>query len=105
MRTLKLANGHTIAVNDGSTISYLEVSVENYAAIDPIRAEFTPENFKHCSLDEDDFHQMVTEEFKTAETPDGLVAIMTTRPMTVAEVQAEQIRELQDAVMELAEAF
>lgn len=98
-------NEHTYTVLDDSTVSAIRVELASSAELDTIRSDLTEEHCKNFSLGENTYRNMIPETMTMTSRISGpLVVTFSLRGKTVTEQQAEQIKELQDAVLALSEA-
>lgn len=102
MKVFKFLNGFALEVSDESSISYLETKTTAYAPIDMIKANFVLDNMKQCELDGVKYSNVIPMNM-TVSDGDEVKVVLTTRFLSTEEVQAQEIAELQDAVVELAD--
>lgn len=103
MKLLVLANGFELNVTDVSSISYLEALLPNFANVDMVSEQFVPVNFKTVTLDGVVYTDVVPLTLSANLEIPNVKVVMTTRMPSKEELVDEQLSELQDAVVELAE--
>lgn len=102
---LTFTNGHQIEVLDSSTITGINFYVDNYARLDAILPEFTPENMLVVTLGEEQYRVILPESMSINHGfgDEQILVYVACRTKTDMEVMADEISELQDAVVELGE--
>ena len=99
----KLADGKTINFTDGSTALDCVAVVATFAELDAIRAEFTEDNLKGATFDGSTVQHLVPVSVKAETDGENITAHFTSRTKNQAEINAEQISELQEALATIVE--
>ena len=102
-KILKFADGKTIDFTDGSTALDCVAVVKTFAELDAIRAEFTDDNLKGATFDGSTVQHLVPVSVKAETDGENVVAHFTNRVKGQAEINAEQISELQEAMANIVE--
>lgn len=102
-KTMRFKDGKTYDFTDSSTALDCVAVVKTYAELDAIRVEFTEDNLRGATFDGAVVQHLVPVSAK-AETDGGnIVAHFTSRVKEQAEINAEQISELQEAMAAIVE--
>lgn len=102
-KTYKFADGKTIDFTDGSTALDCVAVVQTFAELDAISAEFTEDNLKGATFDGAVAQHIVPVSAKAETDGENIVAHFTNRVKEQAEINAEQISELQEALAGIVE--
>lgn len=103
---LVFKNGATEEFTDESTITNLFCVVDDYADIDAMQANFTPENMVGATFDGEPIENIVpvtTVATNTYGNENAIVVNFQNRYKTEVELLQEQMIEVQEAIAELAE--
>lgn len=103
---LVFKNGATEEFTDESTITNLFCVVDDYADIDAMQANFTPENMVGATFDGEPIENIVpvtTVATNTYGNENAIVVNFQNRYKTAVEILQEQMIEVQEALVELAE--
>lgn len=102
-KTYKFADGKTIDFTDRSTALDCVAVVQTFAELDAIRAEFTEDNLKGATFDGTAVQHLVPVSVRAETDGENVVANFTSRVKGQAEINSEQITELQEAVAGIIE--
>ncbi len=103
---LVFKNGATEEFTDESTITNLFCVVDDYADIDAMQANFTTENMVGATFDGEPIENIVpvtTVATNTYGNENAIVVNFQNRYKTAVEILQEQMIEVQEALVELAE--
>lgn len=103
---LVFKNGATEEFTDESTITNLFCVVDDYADIDAMQANFTSENMVGATFDGEPIENIVpvtTVATNTYGNENAIVVNFQNRYKTAVEILQEQMIEVQEALVELAE--
>ena len=102
---LVFKNGDSVEFTDNSTITNLVTVLNSYAEIDPIVAEFTPENLVGAEFDGTPILNTLPVSMSATSDYEGNTVVVTfiNRFKTDVELLQEQMVEVQEAIAELAE--
>ena len=103
---LVFKNGETEEFTDESTITNLFCVVDDYADIDAMQANFTTENMVGATFDGEPIENIVpvtTIATNTYGNENAIVVNFQNRYKTAVEILQEQMIEVQEALVELAE--
>lgn len=105
MITLIFADGTKMNVDDNSTITLITTTVSNFKTVDTIKNNFTEENLKSVTLNNETYTEVIPESI-TAKTNDGKIDVTIQNRLKSFEEKAyELLNEHADAIMELAEVI
>lgn len=102
-KTYKFADGKTIEFTDGSTALDCVAVVQTFAELDAIHAEFTEDNLKGATFDGTTVQYLVPVSVKAETDGENIVAHFTNIVKEQDEINAEQISELQEALVTIVE--
>lgn len=105
---LTFLNNNQITVNDISTIRSIRIEVSSFTELDSILSNFTKENMKRVILEENLYTDIIPESYsirKDFEDEEPIMVYVTCREKTEMERMAEEITELQEALVELGEGL
>ena len=106
-KILGLKDGTLLEFVDSSTISKLITVVENYSAVDSLRAKLTPNNLSSCEFDGVSYTDVILDEVSTIAKDYGNVQVaFLTKAKEVEELrgQIERLTELNEQLTDKANA-
>lgn len=102
-KTMKFTDGTTYDFTDSSTALDCVAVVQTFGELDAIRAEFTEDNLKGATFDGVSVGNIVPLSVTAGTDGDNITAHFTSRKKSLAEINAEQISELQEALATIVE--
>ena len=102
-KTMKFNDGKTYDFTDSSTALDCVAVVQTFAELDAIRAEFTEGNLKGATFDGVVLWNVVPLGATAGTDGDNITAHFKNRTKSLDEMNAEQIRELQEAMANIVE--